>query len=126
VDAGLGRWRIEDELRLAVFLGHRVVTSHNDHAIGVPVRSKAEAKDRKVHAEGKQRRSQDEEDDREKDPPEAVSQSDGLRHEALIIARRAARQRRQQSAMSSEETASHRREQARQFHAASHESCGYR
>ena len=67
-------WRIEDELRLAIFLRYRIVAGDHNRTVWIPIRSKAQAECRKIHAESEQRRRHKKEDDCEEDSPEAISQ----------------------------------------------------
>lgn len=86
IDAGLRRWRIEDELRLPVLLEHSVVVTHHDRAIGIPTGSQANPKDSEVHAKGQNSGCRTNENRPENDPPDPLPKllDRELTHEARL------------------------------------------
>jgi hypothetical protein len=62
-------WGIEDELCLTVLLQHGIVAGNDDRTERIPVRGKAQAKDRNIYAESQQCRRQSEQDGCEEDSP---------------------------------------------------------
>lgn len=86
IHAGLRRWRIEDELRFAVFLRNRVVVIHSHRSVGIPFREHAHFEDGVIQDPAKSGDSDESEDGC--DEPSAKTSAEvwdrQLRHEARL------------------------------------------
>jgi len=85
IHARLRRRRIEDKLRLPIFLLNRVVVAHHDRAVSIPLGDHPQLKKPKVHAKGQNGRPENEEQQGQKSAPQPVSKIGcSLAHEARL------------------------------------------
>jgi len=85
IHTGLGRGRIEDELRLPILLLHGIGTTHDDRAVGFAVRSHPQAEQAEVNSERQNTRSQYTDNRTHKDSLEPLPEFGRCqRHEARL------------------------------------------
>lgn len=87
--AGLRSRRIEDKLRLPVFLQDGIIAVHHDRAVGISVRRDPHPKKQEIGGEQEQSCPTQDQDEAKEDAPESVPQAEWpLAHKATIISLR--------------------------------------
>jgi len=85
IDAGLGRGRIEDELRFAVLLQDSVVATHHNRAIGIAAGDHTQTEEPQVHEKRQQRSPEKKENEAQENSPEPLSEDRRRKcHEARL------------------------------------------